>query len=183
MMHEKHKIIFVGDSHTRGRASELMKNLDKSYEVMGFVKPNAGAMVLIHTAKEEISKLTKEDMVIFWGGTNDVARNASSNGLTHIMESLMRNQHTNIILLNAPHRFDLGDSSCEDEEVRALNRKLSKIAKRFENISIVNVESQRHLFTRNGLHMNITGKKVMVKRLATVIPEIIGNYKKLTQFV
>jgi hypothetical protein len=46
---------------------------------MGFVKPNAGAMVLIDTSKEEINNLTKEDMVIFWGGTNDIARNASSN--------------------------------------------------------------------------------------------------------
>jgi predicted nucleotide-binding protein (sugar kinase/HSP70/actin superfamily) len=102
--------------------------------------------------------------------------------VTHIMKFLMRNQHTNI-LINALHTFDLGDSSCANEEVRAFNRKLSKIAKRFENISVVNVKSQRHLFTRYGLHMNITGKKVMVERLVTVIPEIIGNYKKLIQFV
>jgi hypothetical protein len=32
---------------------------------MGFVKHNAGAMVFIDTAKEEIYKLMKEDMVIF----------------------------------------------------------------------------------------------------------------------
>jgi hypothetical protein len=36
-------------------------------------------------------------MVSFWGGINDIARNASSNGVTHIMKFLMRNQHTNII--------------------------------------------------------------------------------------
>jgi hypothetical protein len=70
--HEKHIIIFVGDSHIIGCASELIKKLDKSYEVMGFVKPNAGAMVLIDTPKDEISKLKKEDILIFWGGTNDI---------------------------------------------------------------------------------------------------------------
>jgi hypothetical protein len=96
------------------------------------------------------------------------------------MKFLMRNQHTNIILINALHGFNLGDSSCANEEVRVFNRKISKIVKRFENISVVNVKSQRHLFTCCGLHMNIKGKKVMVKRLATVI---IGNYKKLIQFV
>jgi hypothetical protein len=62
------------------------------------------------------------------------------NGVTHIMKFLMRHQHTNIILINALHRFDLGDSSCANEKVRTFNRKISKIVKRFENISIVNVK-------------------------------------------
>jgi hypothetical protein len=122
-------------------------------------------------------------MVIFSGGTNDIARNGSSNRVTHIIKFLMRNKHTNIILINSLHRFDVGDSSCVNKEVRAFNRKLSRITKAFENISIVNVKSQSHLFTHYGLHMNIKGKEVTVKRLATIIPEIIGNYKKLIQFV
>jgi lysophospholipase L1-like esterase len=154
----------------------------KLYDVMGFVKPNTGMMELVDTAKQEISTLTKEDMVIFGGGTNDIARNTSNKGLTQIMKFLMKSQHTNIILINAPYRFDLEDLSRVIEEVRAFNRKLSKRAKRFENTSVVNVESQRHLFTHHGLHMNIKGKKVMDKRLATVIPEIIGNHKKTNPF-
>jgi hypothetical protein len=119
--YEKHKIIFFGDSH----ASDLIKNLNESYKVTGFVKPNAGAMVLSDTAKEEIEKLTKEDIVIFWGGSNYIARSASRSGLTYIMKFLMANQHTNIILINAPCRFDLHDSACVNEEVRAFNRKLN----------------------------------------------------------
>jgi hypothetical protein len=71
----------------------------------------------------------------------------------------MTNQHTNIILINDPCRFDLDDLSCVNEEVQAFNRKLNKIAKRFGNASVVNVESQRHLFTRHGSHMNTKGKK------------------------
>jgi hypothetical protein len=94
------------------------------------------------------------------------------------MKIMMKNQHTNIILINAPYRFDLDNSSCVNEVVTASNRKLSKIAKRSGNTSVVKVESQRHLFTRHGLHMNIKGKKVMVKRLVAVIPEITGNHKK-----
>jgi hypothetical protein len=68
-------------------------------------------------------------------------------------------------------------TSCVNEEVWAFNRKLNKIAKRFGNASIVNVESQRHLFTRHGSHMNTKGKKVMAKRLAAVIPVIIDSRK------
>jgi lysophospholipase L1-like esterase len=133
--------------------------------------------VLVDTATKQ-SKLIKEDTVIFWGGTNDIARNACSKGLTHTMKTMMKNQHTNIILINARCGFGMDNLSCVNEEVRAFNRELSKIAKRFGNTSVVNVELQRRIFTLHGLHINIKGKKVMVKRLAAVIPEIIGSHKK-----
>jgi hypothetical protein len=38
-------------------------------------------VVLVDTGKKEINKLTKEDMIIFWGFTNDIARNESSKDL------------------------------------------------------------------------------------------------------
>jgi hypothetical protein len=50
-----------------------------------------------------------------------------------------------------------------NEEVRAFNRKLNKIAKHFGKASVVNVESQRYLFTRHGLHINTKGKKLWLK--------------------
>jgi hypothetical protein len=69
---------------------------------MGFVKPNTAVMILVDTAKKEINKLTKEDMVIICRGTN-IPRNASSKGLAHIMKFFTENQHTNSILINAPY--------------------------------------------------------------------------------
>jgi hypothetical protein len=42
---------------------------------------------LVDTDKEEINRLMKKNIVIFLGGTKDVARNASSKGLTHLRTS------------------------------------------------------------------------------------------------
>jgi hypothetical protein len=68
----KHNIIFISDSHVRGCASELTQILDESYKVTAFVKPGAGILILVDTAKEEINSSTKEGVLIFWGGTKGV---------------------------------------------------------------------------------------------------------------
>jgi hypothetical protein len=66
------KIIIIGDSHTRGYASDLSQKLNNVYQITGYVKPNADVVQLIDTAKEEVSKLTKNDILIFWSSTNDI---------------------------------------------------------------------------------------------------------------
>jgi len=45
-----------------------------------------------------------------------------------------------------------------NEEGRAFTRKLSKIAKYFDNVSLVSIEFHRHLYICHGLQMKIKGK-------------------------
>jgi hypothetical protein len=61
------KVTLIGDSHGRGCASELKQTLDK---VGGYVKPGASVSVLVNTVKEEVNRLRKKHIVIFWGRTN-----------------------------------------------------------------------------------------------------------------
>jgi hypothetical protein len=49
----------------------------------------------------KVQQLTKKDVVVLWGGSNDIARNNSLVGLKHILESLINANHTNVILLTA----------------------------------------------------------------------------------
>jgi hypothetical protein len=35
----KHKILIIGDSHAQGIASEIKPNLEKDFEIQGFMKP------------------------------------------------------------------------------------------------------------------------------------------------
>ena len=76
--------------------STLTQNLDKSYKVMGFVKPGAGMLMLVDTAKEEINSLTQDVMLILRECRNDVTINVSGRELTHNEFFLMRTQHTNV---------------------------------------------------------------------------------------
>ena len=70
----------------------------------------------------------------------------------------------------------MGRSSCVNEEGRAFTRKLSKIAKNFDNVSLVSIEFHGHSYTCHGLQMNIKGKEAIAKRLLAVLLAIVGKH-------
>ena len=62
--------------------------------------------------------------------------------------------------MNAPHRFDLEERSCVNREVEVFNRKLNKIMKQYNHIKIISMSEERGHYTKHGLHMNKSGKKM-----------------------
>ena len=60
--------------------------------------------------------------------------------------------------MSVPYRHDLDPNSCVNDEVKVYNRKLKKHLKVFGNSHVIEVDSNRDLFTRHGLHMNSKGK-------------------------
>jgi hypothetical protein len=47
--------------------------------------------------------------------------------LKHILNFIKDSNNTNIILPSVPHRHDLMDSSCVNNEIRTFNRKVVKL--------------------------------------------------------
>jgi lysophospholipase L1-like esterase len=171
---KKRKIVVVGDSFTRGMASELLHNLGSAFEVIGCVKPVPDMEVITDMAKKEISSLTKEDMVVIWGGANDIATNEANISHTHITNFVNLRKHTNIFIVSVSTRFDLITTSCVNEEVIAYNRKLYKRVKQSEHVKI-DTELQRKYFTKHGMNMNRTGKEQMTQKIAEHIRETLSK--------
>jgi len=80
---KENKIIIIGDSHTRGSASNVKYNLNGNYRSSGFVRPGANIDTLTSSVTEVIKLLTNNATIVFWGGTNDVSENNSQDGLKH----------------------------------------------------------------------------------------------------
>jgi hypothetical protein len=64
-----------GNSHAKGHAAEVFSNLQKNFEVSGIVMPGSRLEAITHLAKRERNSLTKEDVVVVWGGANDMNKN------------------------------------------------------------------------------------------------------------
>jgi hypothetical protein len=79
----KPKIVIVGDSFAKGISGELKRNQRNDLEVIGYVRPGSSMEGITKLAKQEITTLTKKDMIVVWGGANDIARNEANNALTH----------------------------------------------------------------------------------------------------
>ena len=178
-----HKIVLIGDSHIKGLSSELKHRLGDLYVILGFAKPNANVRELKDTIKNEVNKLTKDDVLVFWGGTNDVSKNNAAKGLSQEITYLGKNQQTNCLVITVPHRFDINSNSWENFEIGVFNRKLTKRVESLNNVVLVNSPKEREYFTRHGLHLNKRGKEKMAEKLASSIYQIMEPVKKHSEAI
>ena len=122
----------MGDCHIRDVAERLAIKLRSSFRTIGYV----GMRIITSTLKSEIKNLIKNYVVILCGGTLDVVRNNTLIGLSFILQFVKNTGHTNVIIINAPHRFDLEVCSCVNKEINAFNRKLNKTKKNHMSILV-----------------------------------------------
>jgi hypothetical protein len=53
-------------------------------EVLGFAKPGANMEEIVNTIRKDIKTLNKKDVVIVWGGSNDVSKNNTSGAINQL---------------------------------------------------------------------------------------------------
>jgi hypothetical protein len=87
--------------------------------------------------------LIQNEEVILWGGSNYVAKNETMNGLTHLRKFINTKKNTFFILLTAPHRYNLMNFSCVNEEIKVFNRKMDKVMKLESNVKILDIKLDR----------------------------------------
>jgi hypothetical protein len=61
----------------------------------------------VKTTCSDLKTLTKRDVHLVWGGTDDVGRNKTNMGIHALNDFVSSHEHTNIIVLNVSHRHDL----------------------------------------------------------------------------
>ena len=98
-----HKVLIIGDSHARNCANLLQDNLSVDFKVTSFVKPSANVRELVNTARNEIKALHSDDLVVVWGGANDISKNNTREAMNSVLEFVNTNQELNIVLINSPH--------------------------------------------------------------------------------
>jgi hypothetical protein len=136
--------------------------------VLGFVNPGSGMKYIKDTSKVKLQQLSKEDVVVLWGGTNDIAKNKSTVGMRHLLDFVINVTHTNVIVISAPHRHDLMSNSCVNKEIEKFNRKIRLRLERLGRVEMIDVVNDRHLYTRHRQHLNTEGKETMAKKITSL---------------
>jgi lysophospholipase L1-like esterase len=144
--------------------------------------PGARLENITNLADEEVSTLRKSDAVIVIGGTNDVNKNETNVGTKHLRRFIKNRCNTNIMIVTAPHRYDLQETSCVNKEIEVFNRKLHKVVKTADNVIIIQADSNRNDFTHHGLHLNNSGKEKMAKLIGDNIKKLMSR-KEETSFI
>jgi len=177
MLSQRNRVIRIGDSNIKGYGCNLKPLLSKNYELYSVARPGSNSSELKETAKEEISQLSHEDVIVIFSGTNDYELNEFSLTLQIITNFIQANKHTNIILINFPLRYDLPNSTSVSSSISTsiLNRKLKKLVKVFPHTSLLETENNRNLFTNHGLHLNKLGKRLVTCQIASLLQSIFEH--------
>jgi len=61
--------------------------------------------------------------------TNDLATDRTSLAFQNISNMVTKNNHTNIILVNIPYRYDTTKTSTVNDSIEKFNRRLEKLVK------------------------------------------------------
>jgi hypothetical protein len=133
------------------------------------VKPGADLQSKVNAPSKTIAELSKNDVLVVWGGTRDVGRNESAKGLHQICNFVGNCNQTNVIVMSVPHRHYLEANSCVNHEVKVYNRQLKSHLKPFNYACVVDVETDRDHFTRHGLHLNLKGKEAMASTIVKTV--------------
>jgi hypothetical protein len=166
---ESSRIFIIGDSHVRGCSEKLTNSLGNTYRVTGITKPNANSSAILNDINLKDDDLSKRDVVIFYGGSRDIAKNESTQGLRSIMKFVRRQVNTNVIIMTAPHRHDLQVSSCVNKEVVTFNRKLRKQLSLYDYVWVCSSPKDREYYTQHGLHLNSKGKTYLTNKWVPLI--------------
>jgi hypothetical protein len=136
---------------------------------MGTVMPGSRLDNISSVAHSEVSRLSRKDFLVIWGGTSDIGKNESDIGLRCMRELAIHSKHTNIIAVTPSHGYDLPNFSCVNREPQVFNRKLYKLLKDMHNVSVVDTDLTRDKFTQHELHLNSTGKELIAKTVGQTI--------------
>jgi hypothetical protein len=112
------QIRIIGDSHLKGSAIKLKQHLNSQFDVSSIVKPGAKTNQLLDAQQEELKSLGKKDFLIVSTGTNDIDNPTTNinNIIAPLINFIDKFEHTNIVIVNIPTRYDLGhdfDSICK----------------------------------------------------------------------
>jgi hypothetical protein len=165
----------ISECHVRSCATEIQHNLDACYEVSSFVKPGAGIDTVVNTAGDEIRKLRTEDVVVIWGGANDISKNNTKVALKHVCNFVKK--EVIILIMKSPNIHDLIPSSPVNNEMLNFNRQVEKKMKVCNNVKMLETDLNRKYSTKHGQHLKLSGKELICMKLTIFIKEF--STKKL----
>ncbi|KAG8301038.1 hypothetical protein J6590_062102 [Homalodisca vitripennis] len=170
---KKRKVLVISDSHGHMMSELLSRRLGHEYAVSAVVRPGAPLNYVVHDLPGMVKEFTTDDTVVIMGGANDIGKDSGLSLCDTVRRAVSSAVKTTVILCTIPYRYDKAK----------LNTQISDANQEFKNnldipnLVIHNINSglvKKH-YTRHGLHMNKTGKKVMSRILAKCIEQCYGS--------
>lgn len=159
-------ICIEGDSHARHIAGLIKTLMVHTTKVVGMCKP--GAKLLDVTSG---SAPPPGSCCIIIAGTNDVAAGQQDNIFRHMERQLTSRLKTaTVIVATLPHRHDLSKNHLKNQQTKKVNLFLEELCEQHSGLTLFDFNKiRRKFFTRHGMHLSMSGKKVLARLLVDAV--------------
>jgi hypothetical protein len=114
---------------TRGKNSTMV--VDSPVTILDISQPSP---LTNHCTSQHITikikNLKHDDILIMCSGSNDLATNKPTSAFQRISNMVAENNHTNIVIVNIPYRYDTLNTKTVNEGIEKINKKLEKLTKK-----------------------------------------------------
>jgi len=98
----------------------------------------------------------------------------------NISNTVTKNNRTNIILVNIPHRYDTANTNTVNEGIEKFSKKLEKLIKASPHARFLKTDQNRKLFMKHGLHHNRLGKQYLFHQVASMVYSLFEQKNHLS---
>lgn len=178
---KKHRVIISSDSHGRDLTYYLDQINNQNFSITNHCQPGAPIESIFGAIRnsEDLKDLTNNDFVVLLGGTNDITENSVANTRQFLklfkdeLEGMQSSfNHTNLILSTLPYRYDLSETSLENQLIKEVNQAIRQLSCSQPHIHLLDLWTLKRCYhTRHGLHINKRGKQFICKEII----KIMGN--------
>jgi len=109
----RHKVLIIGDSHLKSNTDNMKQFLNTKVAVCSLIKPDAPINHTLSGQEKEFKDLSKKDVIVISGGTNDIDNNCKKGNevLLKMTKFIQSYNNTKIVIMTIPHRYDLDNDS------------------------------------------------------------------------
>jgi ABC-type uncharacterized transport system ATPase subunit len=104
---------------------------------------------------------------------NDLATNKFALVFQNISNMVTRNNYTNIILINIPHRYDITNTNTANGNIEKFNKKLEEHIKLSPHARFLKTNQNRKLFMMHALCYNRLGKQHLFYQTALKVHSLV----------
>lgn len=173
------KIVNIeGDSHCRHLASLIQERLPPTTRVSGICKPGAKLREVTSGAPPPPGSYC-----VLTAGTNDIAAGQDRNIYQYLEPWIVSRLETSrAFVCTIPHRHDLPPGHPVNRRTAEVNHFIEELCARYESVHLFDFNNiKRRWFTRQGMHLRISGKQIMANAIVRWIQNFNINSTKHTR--
>lgn len=159
-------VTLCSDSQGRYVAGELNALSAGRVKALGYVRPNTTLIGIMNSCKSE-----DKNPLIILGGTNDSLINNTEEIYQHLEDKLIKvSAHNPVFMTTIPMRKDKSVNHPVNKQLRLINNYIRELVERIRNVYLINLNSlQRHHFTKQGVHLNMMGKRKLTYKILNAL--------------